>query len=193
MSGAVQHRYAPNYCEENVWHLCGEPRFAGVEARVVFVSNAARACALWCQRAAERPGEAVVWDYHVILVARSACGWEVWDLDSTLGAPVALGDYLAMTFVDLSRLPPPLLGELAGLAPRFRVLEAERYRAEFSSDRSHMEGAGYEIRPPAPPWPAIVRRGVPSFLRWATMGAEPEHDVVGLDGLEAALERPPDR
>lgn len=193
MSEVAQHRYAPSYCEENVWHLCGEPRFARVEARVVFVSNAERACALWCQRSAERPGEAVVWDYHVILAARAACGWEVWDLDTTLGAPVPLAEYLAMTFVDLRLLPPPLLDELAGLAPRFRVLEAELYRAEFSSDRSHMEGAGWEIRPPAPPWPAIVRRGVPSFLRWAAMGPGAENDLVGLEGLEAALERPPSR
>lgn len=173
--------HTPYYCEENVWQLCGHERLAGAEARVLFVSNARRGCALWSQRAAKEPGQAVVWDYHVLLVVRGVGGWRVWDLDSTLGLDLPLAVYLEATFL-------PLPEQLLRYRPMFRLLPAPSYRAAFSSDRSHMRDAeGGWIHPP-PSWPAIVRRDAPSFLRWTTM--EPgDDDVLDRRRLVALLQR----
>ena len=64
-------RYAPCYCEENVWQLCHEAQVRQDTASrlVLFISNQRRACALWAQRACRRRHEPVVWDYHVALLA----------------------------------------------------------------------------------------------------------------------------
>lgn len=178
-------KYAPFYCEENVWHLCVEPRFDVLLSRVVIISNPSRTCALWAQRAARLFGEPVTWDYHVILVARTATEWEVWDLDATLGFPVSLSRYLVGTF-------PPALRDQADrecLSPRFRVLEASTYRREFSSDRAHMHGPDGSWCQPPPPWPAVVREGVPSFIRWTAM-IDSDPEVVSLDDLLKCF--PPD-
>ena len=90
-------KYCPRYCEENVWHLCQEPRFQGLEQDVLIISNALRACAFWEQRAAPRPGVPMFWDYHVVLVMRDGASF-VWDLDTTLGFPVSARTYLDRTF-----------------------------------------------------------------------------------------------
>ena len=157
-----------------VWHRCRHPAVAGVPRRVVFVSNAARACPLWAQRAAPAPGEPVVWDYHVFLVEAGA-GGRVWDLDSVLGMPVPLADYLAATF----RAVP------AEGAPRFRVVPAGEYVRRFSSDRSHMRtpDGGWLVPPPA--WPAIGAAGETSnLMRFVDVEGEGEFvgRVVGLEG-----------
>ena len=33
----TRYKYTASYCEENVWHLCQEPIFEGVEVKVVMV------------------------------------------------------------------------------------------------------------------------------------------------------------
>lgn len=133
-----ERRYQPFWCEENVWHLAGEPALAARRRKVVFISNAAQQCAVWAQRA----GDPVVWDYHVVLVVDD----RVFDLDTTLGVDVPLSTWCAVSF--RAEAPP-------ALRPRFRVVDADVYRATFSSDRSHMRDAlGHWCAPP-PPWPAI--------------------------------------
>jgi len=136
-------RYCPYFCEENVWHLCaddgvteGGAAIPVEERRVVFISNARRRVAMRKQRAG-----VVAWDYHVVLLARG----RVWDLDSTLGLPAPLDRWVEGSFYPL----------VAGLEPRFRVVDAPTYLARFASDRSHMLGPDGAPLRPLPPWPPI--------------------------------------
>jgi hypothetical protein len=145
-------RYQPYYCEENVWQLCGDAALAGRRLDVVFVSNPAREVAMWHQRAAS-PGEAIIWDYHVLVLAHDPA--EVWDLDTDLGMRIAARDYFAASF---------RAGVEARFAPRFRVVEASEFRRAFASDRSHMRRADGTFVMPPPPWPPIGERGARSNL-----------------------------
>ena len=43
-------KYASGFCEENVWHLCGESIFEGIEVKVVFVLSQGGICRLWNQK-----------------------------------------------------------------------------------------------------------------------------------------------
>ncbi len=167
--------YAPFYCEENVWHLSGDPQIEAGQAEVLFISNPFRSCALWEQRAADEDSLPVIWDYHVILVAPSNSGPQVWDLDTRLGFPVDLRMYLKSTFRTLP-------AGLSRLAPLFRVIDAETYRGVFSSDRSHMRAADGGWLHPPPPWSAIQREGVPGFLGWTEMAAA-DDDLLNLAQL----------
>lgn len=137
--------YQPYWCEENAWHLCVDPRLDEAPAWVVIVTNAARTVLVWNQRAASEPGAAVAWDYHVFVLARREPGWQVWDLDTTIGMPAPADAYLARCF----RAGPPRI------APCFHVLDAADYRRVFASDRRHMRTADGGWQQPPPPWPAI--------------------------------------
>ncbi len=147
-------RYQPYYCEENVWWLAGDPGFAACERQVVFISNAKRCCRFGAQRAAP-PGHSLFWDYHVVLAVR-AQAWQVWDQDSRLGMPVAAPDYLLQSFAAGLADPP-------GYQARFRVLDAEPFRRDFASDRSHMRAADGSWLHPPPAWDALGS-GKPSNL-----------------------------
>jgi len=127
-----QCKYQAFYCEENVWHLAG-----ALGGWAVVLSHPSRQTPIWGQRAAE-PGEPVLWDYHVVLVAEG----EVWDLDTRLAFPAPLDTYFDAAF----RLPERV---------RARVLPAAEYRAGFWSDRGHMRRGGEWLAPP-PPWPPIL-------------------------------------
>lgn len=143
-------KYTPFYCEENVWHLCQHPVLAPGDRQVIVITNAARQCPLFYQRAAAI-GAWVLWDYHVIVVVSGAVPRQhplVFDLDTRLGAPVPFADYAAATF-DHRRAPHD------PLAPRFRVIAATDYVARFGSDRSHMRDAHGRYFQPPPPWPPI--------------------------------------
>lgn len=139
--------YAAFYCEENVWRLAGDPRLAGSERWVIFISNRDRAFPIWSQRSAPAPNEPAVWDYHVVLAVRSTSGVVIYDLDSRLELAAPARAYFAASFPFHDRLS-------AKLAPRFRLIEAARFREVFASDRSHMR-QGSRWKAPPPPWPAI--------------------------------------
>lgn len=159
-------RYTPFYCEENIWQLAAERRDAGLASTVALVTNPDRTCALWNQRAAGPPGDPITWDYHVILLARDSPGegWQVWDLDTHLGAPVDFPIYAAGTFAPPGRLP-------ARFEPRFRLIAGDEWIDKFSSDREHMRTPTGAFREPPPPWPRIHREGAPGFLEWLDEGA----------------------
>jgi hypothetical protein len=173
-------RYHAYYCEENIWQLCADPRLVPKPCAAILISNPARTVAVVHQRAAPRPDLPVVWDYHVVLAARDPQGLSIWDLDSTLGMPVPLLDYLRESF-----------GWPHGFAPpydaRFRVLEAARYREVLCTDRSHMldDAGGYRI--PPPPWPAIGTGT--NLMRLVDMDDPIAGEVVALAELPAALAR----
>lgn len=87
--------YTACYCEENVY-LLGEAltRFDPTTCPRIFavvISNPNKSAAIWQQLASRYTADSdwlVVWDYHVVLVARNPTG-EVWvhDVDSRLGSP----------------------------------------------------------------------------------------------------------
>ena len=141
-------RYQQFYCEENIWHLCKEPQFRGLEKRVIFISNAERMCPLRYQRVCRPPERPVWWDYHVLLMCKQE-SWMVWDLDTLLGLPVFYGDYLKQTFGDPRAIPD-------SYKPRFRVVHVDEFSAKFSSDRSHMLTADGEWLAPPPVWSPII-------------------------------------
>lgn len=166
----------PYYCEENIWHLCVDPRVEGEPRAALLISNASRTVAVSRQRAAPRPEDPVVWDYHVVLAARSPRGWAIWDCDSTLGMPVPLAVYLRASF----GYPEPY-------APRFRVIEADLYRRTLATDRSHMRDDAGRHRVPPPPWPPIGEGS--NLMRLVDMAQSFVGEVVGLAELPAALGR----
>jgi hypothetical protein len=169
------HRYQPFWCEENAFHLACEPALAARPRHVVFISNAARAVGMWGQRAA-RPGRAMAWDYHVVVLVAEP--WEVWDLDTVLGCPVPARAYLRGSF------HPDLPEEYL---PSFRLVEAEIFAATFASDRSHMLRGGRYRKPP-PPWPPI---GVPgresNLMRFVDVITPFNGEVLDLAALWARV------
>ena len=68
-------KYAPSFCEENVWHLCREPAFEGVKLKVVFVLSHGGICRLWNQKISGDSDEPVCWDYHAFLIAFDAVSY----------------------------------------------------------------------------------------------------------------------
>ena len=174
------HRYCPYYCEENVWHLCADPRVIGHPRAAIVISNLARTVAVSGQRAAPQPDLPVVWDYHVVLAARGTDGFAIWDPDTTLGLPVPLLDYLRQSFAWPHGFAPPY-------DARFRVIEARRYRDVLATDRSHMRDDSGRYRVPPPPWPPIGTGT--NLMRLVDMNDAIAGEVVALAELPAALAR----
>lgn len=174
--------YQAFYCEENAWHLCQHPRLVGREPYVVWVLGPEGFCPLWAQRAATDPRGFICWDYHVMVFARAedAPGWEVWDLDTTLPLPCPLPRYLRATFPHAGRLQPRF-------EPRFRLVPAEDYVREFSSDRRHMRDSRGRWQRPPPPWPAIHSGPASTFQRYRDIDDPVGGPVVRLDDLPHAL------
>lgn len=142
--------YCPFYCEENVWHLCADPRVAAAERRVLFISNADRRVVMWGQKAAADPGLPIAWDYHVVLLLRDpGDDWQIWDLDARDPNPRPAIRWLRDSFEQVRLLP-------RRYAPRFRMVEGEEYRRYFRSDRRHMRRSDGTAMQPPPPWPAIL-------------------------------------
>jgi hypothetical protein len=140
-------QYWPYYCEENVWHLCADPRVQADDRWVVFVSNAEHRVAMWSQRCARDAEAPVVWDYHVVLLTRRDARWRVWDLDARVGPEVEATAWLHASFQPA--VTPP------ELQPRFRLVGADAFVHQFASDRRHMRRQDGAYHAPAPPWPPI--------------------------------------
>ena len=170
-------RYAAFYCEENVWWLAQDPRFAALARDVVLVTNAQRSVAVFAQRAGPGPDRGVVWDYHVVLVVRRPAGAEIWDLDCALGAPVPAATWLDASF---ARAVP------RQLEPRFRVVRGDDFVATLSSDRSHMVRSDGRWRVPPPPWPC-PSHGPHNLDRFLDLDDPFVGELLGLDALRARL------
>ncbi len=170
--------YHPFYCEENAWRLVSDPRLQDLPRWVVFITNRDRTCAVWHQRAGavDRP---VIWDYHVIVVARLQAGLHALDLDTTLDFPMALDRYLQHTFAPPSRCPP-------AFRPMFRVVTGGDFLPRFASDRRHMKGEGGEWQAPPPPWAPIQGSGAPHDLD-AWLDLDPSTDRGRVGSLETLL------
>lgn len=137
--------YQPFYCEENVWHLASRAEALGAEnPSAVFISSPARTVGMWAQRA----GDPVVWDYHVVLIGDVNGVPTIWDLDTTAGYPLDLGAWLDASFPFSGVIPPEL-------EPTFRIVSAESFLRDFRSDRSHMRNADGTWKAAPPPWPPL--------------------------------------
>lgn len=170
----------PYYCEENVWRLCAEPSIVGQPRAALIISNAARRVAVNYQRAGSVPDSPIVWDYHVVLAVCGEAGWEIWDVDCTLGMPLPLDEYLRRSFG-----LPEGFGE--ALAPYFRVVEAQEYRATLNTDRRHMRSDSGEYLAPPPTWPTIGEGS--NLMRLVDLEDDIVGTVVDLDGVAGALGR----
>lgn len=170
-------KYQPYYCEENAWWLCHDEVFAGTRRAVAFISNPDRTCCLCHQRAGGEAG-IVAWDYHVVFLVQDGDAWWVWDPDTQLGVPTAAGDYLRKTFAVVDHVPPEY-------APRFRVVEAERFIATFSTDRSHMRGPDGQWLHTPPPWnpPRAAVAEPMNLMRFVDMGEAFEGEVFDLTAM----------
>ncbi len=160
--------YTAYFCEENIWQLADSIR--SESAKVVFISNSGRRCALWNQKLASS-GEPVVWDYHVVLMEGNQGGWFVYDFDSVLPWGISLQQYLANTFdesVDVI------------FQPRFRVITASDYLKGFQSDRRHMRDRhGSWLKPP-PKWPVISSGSMHNLDQFIAMDESGPGEVYDL-------------
>jgi len=151
--------YTKQYCEENVWHLCktaiGDSSLesaSNYDFFAVFISNPAKCVPLWMQKVGEpRVSYMVLWDYHVIFLARSLSSDHpslVFDLDTVLPYPC-----------DAFRYVKEALRPGDALLPRFRqilrVVPAQEFLIHFASDRSHMLNEQGEWLAPPPSYPCI--------------------------------------
>eukprot|EP01041_Mallomonas_annulata_P004697 gene4698-9314_t len=141
--------YTPQYCEENVYHLARTILEAGNSGKhfVVFVTSCSKRTPIWCQRRGDdsRP---VLWDYHVILVAKKkGVPSLIFDMDTSLMFPSLAQDYLISSI----RYDIHLDREMEQF---FKVIEAETFLMHFASDRSHMKEGNQWLASP-PEWPCI--------------------------------------
>lgn len=169
-------RYASCFCEENIWWLCQETRFAQSLAEVVFISNPERCCAMFGQKAATVPDGPVFWDYHVVLCVHDGGGHEVWDLDCKAGTPLGAREWLTYTFEPAQKLPEIVW-------PLFRLIPASQYVENFSSNRAHMLNEEGNPLMPFPSWPAISNRES-NLFQFVDMQNSFLGDVIDLEGVK---------
>mgnify|MGYP000312495299 CR=1 FL=1 len=134
-------KYQPNYCEENIWHLCQHRKYLG--GKVIFISSLGNYFPMLCQKGGKEIDQTIFWDYHVILLKEG----KIFDFNSTLSFSTPIKDYFEQSFIEDFLLMPHQ-------APKFRVLDAEEYIRLFLSDRRHMKANSTWISPP-PSWPPI--------------------------------------
>ncbi len=169
--------YQACYCEENAWHLCGDRRLRTKPRAAVWVSNADKTVAFAGHRAGS---PLVVWDYHVVVAVGTDDGWTIYDPDSVLPGGVALEEWIEVCFGR-----PPRMGKM--FAPRFRVVEADAFRASFRSDRSHMRLRNGHYRSPPPPWPTIGDGGT-NLWDFASMNGSGPGRLARLGDLPRVLD-----
>ena len=136
--------YTSLFCEENIWHLTQSLISQGIEENninILFLSNEIRKIAIFNQLAANHD-EIVVWDYHVILLAKTEGSLKVFDFDTRLPFPTDIDDYLHRS------LPDNIHNEYSS---QFRLIPASKYIDFFYSDRSHMKNMISESLYPSSP------------------------------------------
>ena len=123
--------YTRCYCEENIWHLINSLHESkSADTYAVFISNSNRSVPIWCQSSA-KPNQPVIWDYHVICLAKVSNDLLVFDFDTSLSNPTNFSEYIT------NALRPDII--LPSKYQRlFRVISGIDYLKSFASDRSHM-------------------------------------------------------
>jgi protein N-terminal glutamine amidohydrolase len=165
--------YTPFYCEENIWQLCQNPRFAELETKVVFISNRNNSCILWGQKAGKGVEGLVLWDYHVLLLCKEET-WKVWDLDTNFDLPAGFSFYVRSTF----KLEEVKLAD--EFAPIFKVIDTQEFVRTFSSDRSHMRKPDGTWNATPPEWPIIGDGKEPNLMQLIDMENKSIGEVMEL-------------
>ncbi len=178
-ANAVSEYYQANFCEENIWHLCQKFPEQHALTSVVFISNPGRQVCLYHQRACPSPTTPVVWDYHVVLLVRPGDNWQVWDLDSRLGAPVCAIDYVTSTF-------PNSVSSTGLYKPLFRLIPASQYIRDLNTNREHMKIDGKWLSPP-PPWPIIGNGN--NLMQFVDMSDNTFGEVIDLSAFKDRFAR----
>ena len=125
--------YTALFCEENIWHLTRSLIEQGIESKdikIVFITNKDKQIAVFNQCAAVE-NQAILWDYHVILMVKIEHKPCIFDFDTRLPFVSNYEDYLNNSFAD------NIDSKYSGV---FRIIPAEVYLKHFHSDRSHMKG-----------------------------------------------------
>ncbi|MCU7799742.1 MAG: hypothetical protein KZQ70_06265 [gamma proteobacterium symbiont of Lucinoma myriamae] len=144
--------YTALFCEENIWqliHSLSSDSIAMNKMWCLIITNPAQKIPLLNQQAASQK-QAVIWDYHVILLASINHQPVIFDFDTSLGFVTPLDEYLRHTFIFSDKEPVKLPEELI---PYIRKIPAESYLNNFYSDRSHM--LNQITASEYPPWPVI--------------------------------------
>lgn len=147
--------YSPFYCEENAWHAVAALTSEFGHAAVLCILGRSGHVAVWHHRLAARASHPLVWDYHVVALARASGSseWVVFDPESTLPQGLSARTYLAETF-------PPLIELLPNYQPCFRWFDGREYQQRLNATRQHMLNADGTWKAPPPPWP-LIRSNTP--------------------------------
>ena len=173
--------YHPFYCEENIWRLCNSPLVDTAQSWAVLISNSAKACPVRGSKSAANRDEPVFWDYHTVLLELTPSP-RIWDPECREPSPIPALAYLAFSF------PHPLPSPFR---PMFRLIKANAYCLDFSSDRSHMRpGDGSWIADP-PAWPPIFNGRSSTLLEWIDMSRISPGIIVDLNGFRSFIETGP--
>lgn len=141
--------YTPCFCEENAYKLCEHLLVQSADLCVAFISNPRRQIPVWQQRASSHPSGFVLWDYHVLVLQRTASDCLVWDLDTTLPFPCSLSLYADAAL----QIGLPFRPEFCRF---WRIISANEYLSNFASDRSHMQLKDGSWQATPPTYPCIV-------------------------------------
>ncbi len=124
--------YTALFCEENIWHLARALRDEGFKEdniNILFLTNKNKQIAIFKQLSAE-PEQAVIWDYHVVLIVNIKQSHYIFDFDTRLDFITSYEHYIKESFP-------------ASIHPLYqshcRIIPAHIYLQHFYSDRSHMK------------------------------------------------------
>ncbi len=150
--------YSPFYCEENAWHAVAALASDHAHIAVLCILGRSGHVAVWRHRLAARPSYPLVWDYHVVALARESgsSDWAVFDPDSTLPWGLSARTYLAETF-------PPAIELLPEYQPCFRWFDGREYQRRLNATRRHMRNADGTWQAPPPLWPLIRSKAPDAF------------------------------
>ncbi|KAH9503853.1 hypothetical protein Btru_063994 [Bulinus truncatus] len=169
--------YTACYCEENVWKLCAHVKencnvSELLKCYSIFISNRAKKVPLWHQKASKNKERLVVWDYHVIFLYHDSSASLVYDLDTELGFPCTLKEYVTACIGDEYILKEEFWR-------MFRVIPADEYLSTFASDRSHMLNKKNEWLAQPPPYPPIKCPGIDNNINeFISMDKSTNHGEV---------------
>lgn len=129
------YRYTALFCEENIWHLADSLIKQGSKPSdllIAFISNTDQQVVIFNQKSGH-DNEPVIWDYHVVLLRKENNVYYIYDFDTLAEFTITADYYLQHSF-------PNHLNIKQAYQPQFRLINAETYLSQFSSDRSHMLG-----------------------------------------------------
>lgn len=141
--------YTALFCEENIWQLIrslsSQAHQCIEQMWVLIFTNPEQKIPLLNQLAAQK-NQAVIWDYHVVLLNQIDQKLQIIDFDTRLPFVSPLEQYIQATLIEPARLPE-------NWQTYTRIIPAKSYLQRFCSDRSHMIGQIDETE--FPHWPMI--------------------------------------